>query len=427
MRGAETSSETFEARLRQARRAVAELRVTEAGPRNAALEEAARELLERQDEILAANRGDLGQASTLKLENRRAFLDRLALDPARLAGMAESLRQVAALPDPVGEIVEERVLANGLRTRRVRAPLGVILVIFESRPNVAVEAFSMGFKAGNAMILRGGRESMATTAVLYSILASALAGQGISPQCLWGITDPDRAVIETLLKQEKLIDVVVPRGGRGLIEFVMAGSRIPVIRNDRGLCHVYLHEDAEPAMARRIVLNAKTQRPGVCNAMETLLVHEKAAGGLLPDLHEALSAKGVEWFACPAARAILGERAGVSPATSSSFDTEYLDLKLSCRVVRSLDEAIRHIEEHGSGHSEAIVTRSEAVARRFQAEVDAAAVYWNASTRFTDGFELGLGGELGISTQKLHVRGPVGLRELTSPRWVVDGNGQTRG
>jgi glutamate-5-semialdehyde dehydrogenase len=327
-------------------------------------------------------------------------------------------------------------LPNGLDVRKLRAPLGVIFMIFESRPNVAIEAFSLGFKAGNAMILRGGKESARTTAALYSVLREALTQAGVSASCLWGVTDPDRALVEHLLKQKQWIDVVVPRGGDGLIDFVTRASLIPVIKNDRGLCHVYVHEDADLTMAEKIVLNAKCQRPGVCNSMETLLVHASCAADFLPRAYQRLSAHQVQWFGCPRTLKIL--EAGLpgggqptpqpapKPATEASYDTEYLGYKINCRVVDSLEDAIAHIERHGSRHSEAIITRSRETARYFEQAVDAAAVYWNASTRFTDGFELGLGGELGISTQKLHVRGPVGLRELTSVRWIIEGQGHIR-
>lgn len=426
------------ARLQATRRMARALRSLPASARDRVLVAAADLLRARAAEVLAANAEDL---AALSKDADEAFRDRLLLTDARIAHMSESLRQVAALEDPVGEVVERKTLPNGLAVSRVRSPLGVIFMVFESRPNVAVEAFSLGFKAGNAMILRGGKESRRTTAALFSVLEAALRSAGVAPECLWGITDPDRSLVECLLQQKQWIDVVVPRGGEGLIDYVTRASRVPVIKNDRGMCHVYVHEDADLDMAEAIVLNAKTQRPGVCNAMETLLVHDQAAPKLLPKLYASSRARGVQWFGCKRTLALLGAALrqapgsapagpeavpGLAPATDESFDTEYLSLKLNCRVVDSLEQAIEHIELHGSRHSEAIVTRSAGAASRFKAEVDAAVVYWNASTRFTDGFELGLGGELGISTQKLHVRGPVGLRELTSVRWIIDGEGQVR-
>ena len=253
-----------------------------------------------------------------------------------------------------------------------------------------------------------------------------MVSAGLPAACLWGIADSDRKLIEELLKQTDHIDVVVPRGGEQLIDFVVKHSKIPIIKNDRGLCHVYAHEDADVEMARKIVINAKVQRPGVCNSMETLLVHERLAPQLLPKLFAETVDLSVKWHACTKTLAILGPKAAAQVATDLNFSTEYLDLEMNCRIVSSLEEALAHIDRFGSRHSEAILTASEKTAKKFESEVDAAVVYWNASTRFTDGFELGLGGELGISTQKLHVRGPVGLRELTSERWIIEGTGQTR-
>jgi glutamate-5-semialdehyde dehydrogenase len=407
-------------RLAEVRIAARELRATPTARKNAVLLRAA-EMLERQRElILKANAVDLKR---LPKSTKPAFRDRLMLDDRRIRLMAAGLEQVAALPDPVGEVAEKTKLPNGIELRKTRAPLGVILLIFESRPNVAIEAFSLAFKAGNAAILRGGKESSETTTVLYRVLYAALSESGFSRDTLWGITEKSRTLVQKLLKRKDAIDVVVPRGGEGLIEFVQKKSNIPIIKNDRGMCHVYVHDDADLEMAASIVENAKTQRPGVCNAMETVLVNEKVAEDFIPKLACVLEPHGVKWFGCKVTRELLK---AAKPARSKSWDTEYLDLMMNCKVVASLDEAIEHIEAHGSRHSEAIVTASKDAARRFQFEVDAAAVYWNASTRFTDGFEFGLGGELGISTQKLHVRGPVGLRELTSLRWIADGEGQVK-
>ena len=336
--------------------ASAVLRGTIAEPKNSVLRRAAGQLKKRETEILQANAEDLREAATLKVENLSAYRDRLTLNPARITQMAESLLQVAALADPVGEIAEQKTLANGLQTRRVRTPLGVIFIIFESRPNVAVEAFSLGFKAGNGMILRGGKESMRTTSVLYSILTESLIAENLPADCLYGITDPDRAITENLLRQKDYIDVVVPRGGDGLIRYVTENTRIPVIKNDRGLCHVYVHEDADLEMARRIVLNAKTQRPGVCNSLETLLVHEKVAARFLPMMHESMQPFQLQWYCSSEALELLHGFPGVHPATAQSFDTEYLDFKISCRIVTDLDQALAHIEAHGSRHSESIIT-----------------------------------------------------------------------
>jgi glutamate-5-semialdehyde dehydrogenase len=411
--------------LSSLKNAAKSLRSSSIDQRNEVLLDLASLLKKSEAKILAANRKDL---SLVNSNENTAFLDRLTLNPNRLDAMAGSLKQVASLPDPLAEIVEERRLANGLLTKRVRAPLGVIFMIFESRPNVAIESFSLALKSGNAILLRGGKESRHTIEVLYALMHEALAKAHLDTNCVHGITDPDRAIVLSLLKQKNFIDVVVPRGGDKLIDFVVEHSKIPIIKNDRGMCHIYVHSDANAQMTLEIIENAKKQRPGVCNAVETLLIHESIAQSLLPKIYEKLSGgeNPVEWFACENTIKILSSLLHLQKATSESFDTEYLDLKLNCKIVQDENEAIAHIEKHGSRHSEAILTEDETMARKFQSEIDAAAVYWNASTRFTDGFELGLGGELGISTQKLHVRGPIGLRELTSVRWLMNGSGQIR-
>jgi glutamate-5-semialdehyde dehydrogenase len=412
-------------RLEEARLGARALRASSTETRNRVLAVLEGKLVSKEAELLAANRKDL---DALAKDATAAFRDRLALDSKRLAGMRESLRQVGAFPDPVGEVVESSTLANGLRTRRVRTPLGVILMIFESRPNVAIEAFSLALKSGNAILLRGGKESRETVTVLYRLIEESISDAGLPAGAFIGISNPDREIVKALLADKERIDVVVPRGGEGLISFVVENARMPIIKNDRGLCHIYVHEDADLVSAARIVENAKTQRPGVCNAMETLLVHQKVAGALAGELAKIPAMVKVEFRVAANAKAEF-EKAfpgRVRDAEASDFDTEYLDLILNVKVVDGIEDAITHIERHGSRHSESILTKTEALARRFQNEVDAAAVYWNASTRFTDGFALGLGGELGISTQKLHVRGPVGLRELTSVRWIIDGEGQIR-
>lgn len=370
-----------------------------------------------------ANAEDLAR---LPKETTSAFRDRLALDDERIGLMSESLRQVAQLPDPVGELVDEKRLANGLRLRRVRAPLGVIFMIFESRPNVILEAFSLAFKSGNTIALRGGSDSRSSAAVLYRVMRESLAETGVEPAVFFGIENYDRSVVEALLKRPDWIDVAVPRGGERLIDLVSRTALMPVIKNDRGMCHAYVDDEADLALAAKVVANAKTQRPSTCNSLETVLVHEKIAASFLPELHSTCEKARVLWKCDARSLAILGGKSRVEAALDRDWDTEHLDQILNCRVVDGLETALAHIEEHGSRHSETILTKNESRARRFQSEVDAAAVYWNASTRFTDGFEFGLGGELGISTQKLHVRGPVGLRELTTPRWIIDGAGQTR-
>jgi glutamate-5-semialdehyde dehydrogenase len=409
------------------------LRAAPGASKDKALLEIASRLLSAEAELLRANAEDLARLPSDALPS---FRDRLTITSERLGGMLESLRQVAALPDPVGEVVEQRVLANGLKIRRVRSPLGVIFMVFESRPNVALEAFSLAFKAGNTIGLRGGRDSASTVAVLYRVMREALVASGFPASSFYGMTDYDRAHVTSVLQRKDLFDIAVP-----------------IIKNDRGLCHAYVDDEADLDMAVDIVDNAKTQRPGVCNSLETVLVNSKVADEFLRKLVAKTASKNLHYRAdqrsleklqsalsapssnaSSAAASSLGSSASSSSqstpvatlATSIDFDTEYLDLILNVKIVADLSEAIAHIEKHGSRHSETIITRNESKARRFQSDIDAAAVYWNASTRFTDGFALGLGGELGISTQKLHVRGPVGLRELTTPRWIIDGTGQIR-
>ena len=417
------SNTKLEATLHAMRKAAGPQRRATAARKNAALSALAQALLASAPEILRANQQDLRE---LAKDTTPAFRDRLMLNDKRLQDMAASLRQVAALADPVGEVVENKVLANGLKVSRVRAPLGVLFMIFESRPNVILEAFSLAFKAGNVILLRGGSESRATSQALYKMMRESLTNNSFGDPPFYGFDDYDRALVAACLQRKDLIDVVIPRGGDKLIEYVQENASMPVIKNDRGLCHTYVDEDADLTMAVNIVANAKTQRPGVCNALETVLVHKAVAKEFLPALYKFTQPTGLQWRVDEATAQILRGKEGVRNATPADWDNEYLDLIINCRVVADLEQALLHIEQHGSRHSEAIVTRSEAKARRFQEEVDAAAVYWNASTRFTDGFEFGLGGELGISTQKLHVRGPVGLRELTTPRWIIDGTGQVR-
>ncbi|MEY4617573.1 MAG: hypothetical protein RJB66_2533 [Pseudomonadota bacterium] len=382
---------------------------------------------------LEANRRVVLDANTMDIESFRhsakfqsALLDRLTLNDKRIDSMIESLKVVSELKDPVGEIIENKKLPNGLDVRRTRSPLGVIFLIFEARPNVITEAFSLAFKAGNSLILKGGKESTHTSRALYHLIEASLKENGVDPFVFWGLLDASRETTDFLMKQNKWIDVLIPRGGDRLIEYVTEHSTIPLIKNDRGLCHIYVHADADTEMALMILDNAKTQRPSVCNAVETLLIHDAIAPRLLPLLKERLGKKGVEFLVCPRALVLMGKSENVHPAPPNAFDTEYLALKLSVKVVKGLAEAMSHIEQHGSRHSESIITSEQEVARQFQIGVDAAAVYWNASTRFTDGGQMGLGAEIGISTQKLHIRGPVGLESLTSIRWIIDGKGHIR-
>lgn len=408
-------------KLKALRRASLKLKNAPSEKRDKVLLLLADQLEKNKKQILGANQRDF---KNLK-RGSSAFADRLLINGSRLQLMAESLRQVAALSDPLAE-KETHTLENGLVLNHVRAPLGVIFLIFEARPNVVTEAFGLAFKAGNSIILRGGRESAHTTGALYKIMGQVLRDCGFSGSEFWGITNYDRSISQSLLTQKEFIDIVVPRGSETLINFVVQHSAIPIIKNDRGMCHVYVHSDANLEMAAQIVFNAKCQRPGVCNAMETVLVHKTVAKPFLERLYLLTEQTKLVWHGDQKTVKILTGKRNIKKARSRDWDTEYLDYCMNSKIVASLEEAIQHIEDHGSRHSEAIVTESEVVARRFQNEVDAAAVFWNASTRFTDGYEFGLGGELGISTQKLHVRGPVGLKELTSFRWTIDGSGQVR-
>jgi glutamate-5-semialdehyde dehydrogenase len=410
----------------RARAASLVLAVSPAQARNAALADLAARI-EASNEVLAqANAKDVAAAKANGLT--AAEIDRIALTGARLAHLAESVRQVASLPDPLGEVLEDTRRPNGLRLQKVRVPIGVIGIIFEARPNVAVDCAILCLKSGNAAILRGGREIYETNTAIAGLIAASLEAAGLPRDCVQFIPTTDRAALEVLLRLDTLIHCIIPRGGEGLIRFVAEHSTIPVIKHFTGVCFVYLDKDADPAMAEAIVVNAKTQRPGVCNAAEQLLLHKEAAEALLPRVGAALAAKGVKLLADDESGAIL-KAAGVasSPAAAGDYTREFLDLVLAVRVVHSLDEAVATINRDGSAHSDAIVTDDKAAADRFLASVDSAVVLWNASTRFNDGFEFGFGAEIGISTERLHARGPMGLRELCSYKWLVTGTGQVRG
>ncbi len=389
--------------------------------RNAALQAMAAGLLEDRQRLLDANAEDA--ASARSEGHSTAFVDRLTLNPRRLEGMARGILQVADLPDPVGEITGMWRRPNGLQIGRMRVPLGVIGIIYESRPNVTADAASLCLKSGNAVILRGGREALRTNRAIAEVLAAAVASVGLPEASLGVVPTPDRGVVKEMLELHDLIDLIIPRGGEELIRTVREGSRIPVIAHDKGLCHTYVDAEADLAMAAEIAYNAKVERPGVCNAMETLLVHGQVAGAFLPGLIARLRQAGVEVRGCPGTQALV---AGVRPATEADWDTEYLDLVLSIRIVESFEEAAAHIARHGSGLAEAIVTADHSRAMRFLREVDAGAIFVNASTRFTDGYEFGMGAEIGISTQKLHARGPMGLAELTCQKFIILGEGQVR-
>jgi glutamate-5-semialdehyde dehydrogenase len=411
---------------RQARAASLVLATAPAAAKDAALLDLAHRIETSTDALIAANIRDLLAAREAALPP--AQLDRLTLTPSRLRQLAESVRQVAALPDPVGAELEAFTRPNGLLIRKVRVPIGVIGIIYEARPNVTVDCAILCLKSGNASILRGGKEIFHTNTALAGLIAQSLAAAGLPPTAVQLIPTTDRAALTTLLRLDAYVHCLIPRGGESLIRFVAENSTIPVIKHFTGVCCLYLHADADPAQAEAIVVNAKTQRPGVCNAAEQLLVHRDAAPRLLPRVAAALVAKGVRLRGDAESHALLAA-AGipVEPAVDADFRTEFLDLVLAVRVVGSLDEAVEAINRDGSGHSDAIVTPDAAAARLFQARVDSATVYWNASTRFTDGFEFGFGAEIGISTDRLHARGPMGLPELCTYKYLIDGTGQIRG
>ncbi len=410
----------------RARAASLELATAPTAAKDDALARLAEGIEASSEPLLEANRRDLaaGRAHGLSA----AQIDRLTLSPARLGELARSVREVAGLPDPVGETLEEWTRPNGLRIRKVRVPIGVIGVIFEARPNVTIDCASLCLKSGNAAILRGGKEIFHTNSAFAALLPPALEGAGLPSGAVQLIPTTDRAALTALLKLDAYVHCIIPRGGESLIRFVAEHSTVPVIKHYTGVCFVYADRAADPAMAEGVLVNAKTQRPGVCNAAEQLLVHAEAAGALLPRLGAALAARGVE-LRCDAASSAILARAGVPcrAAGPGDFTAEFLGPVLAVRVVASLEEAIATINRDGSGHSDAIVTADEAAARRFLAGVDSAAVIWNASTRFHDGFEFGFGAEIGISTDRLHARGPMGLKELCSYKYLVTGSGQVRG
>lgn len=372
--------------------------------------------------ILSANAADLADDRAADLAD--ALRDRLMLDAGRIQAMADGVRQVAELEDPVGELLEERTLASGLHLSKVRVPLGVVAVVYEARPNVTIDCAALTIKSANALVLRGSSYAERTNLALAEIVRSGLAGAGLPADSVVLSTGGGRDRLAELATQEGLIDLLIPRGGEGLKEALKEVATVPVMYAASGNCHVYVHRDADLEMARRIAINAKVNRPGVCNAAETLLVDAAIADEFLPVVLEGLREEGVELVGD--SRTIAAAGSPLAEAEDSDWDTEYLDLKLAVGVVDDVDAAIEHINRHGSGHSEAIVTSSEEAAERFTEGVDAAAVYVNASTRFTDGFEYGMGAEIGNSTQKLHARGPIGLRELTTFKYVVRGDGQIR-
>lgn len=413
--------ELVKAKAQAAKQAAAKLAVTSTAVKNAALLAMAAALEAQQAEILSANEHDMTAAATKGMKS--SMLDRLKLTAERISGMADGLRQVAGLADPVGNVIDGKTLPNGLHITKIRVPLGVIGIIYEARPNVTADAAGLCLKSGNAVILKGGSEAMESNKTVAAILAQAAEGAGIPAGSIQFIDTSDRQAVQDLIHMNGLVDVVIPRGGAGLIQAVVRNASVPVIETGAGVCHTYVDKDADVEMAMKIAFNAKVQRPSVCNAMETLLVHKDIADKFLPMMLMMYNSSAVEIRGDEAVQEYSGQ---VHPATEEDWSTEYGDLRLSVKIVDSIEEAMAHIAKYGTGHSECIVTNNYQAAQLFQYTVDAAAVYVNASTRFTDGNEFGFGAEIGISTQKLHARGPMALPELTSTKYLINGNGQVR-
>ena len=413
--------ELVKAKAQAAKQAAAKLAVTSTAVKNAALLAMAAALEAQQSEILAANKRDMTAAAAKGMKS--SMLDRLKLTAERISGMADGLRQVAGLADPVGNVIDGKTLPNGLHITKIRVPLGVIGIIYEARPNVTADAAGLCLKSGNAVILKGGSEAMESNKTVAAILAQAAEGAGIPAGSIQFIDTSDRQAVLDLIHMNGLVDVVIPRGGAGLIQAVVRNASVPVIETGAGVCHTYVDKDANVEMAMKIAFNAKVQRPSVCNAMETLLVHKDIADKFLPMMLMMYNSSAVEIRGDKAVQEYSGQ---VHPATEEDWSTEYGDLRLSVKIVDSIEEAMAHIAKYGTGHSECIVTDNYQAAQLFQYTVDAAAVYVNASTRFTDGNEFGFGAEIGISTQKLHARGPMALPELTSTKYLINGNGQVR-
>ena len=414
--------ELVKAKAAAAKKAAGKLAITSTAIKNKAMLAMAQALLDKQEEILAANAVDMEAAAAKGMKT--SMLDRLKLTPERIAGMAEGLEQVAALPDPIGNVVGGSRLANGLSITKVRVPLGVIGIIYEARPNVTADAVGLCLKSGNAVILKGGSEAMQSNIAIANILSEAAEAAGIPEGSVQFVDTSDRQAVNDLIHMNGLVDVVIPRGGAGLIKTVVMNATVPVIETGAGVCHTFIDASANVEMAMKICYNAKVQRPSVCNAMETLLVHKDAADKFMPPMLAKYFEAGVEIRGDERVQAYSDK---VVPVTEEDWSTEYGDLRLSVKIVDSLEEAMEHIAQYTTYHSECIVTEDYENARTFQMGVDAAAAYVNASTRFTDGFEFGFGAEIGISTQKLHARGPMALPELTSTKYLINGNGQVRG
>ncbi len=406
---------------KQAKAACAEVMLLTQTQKNAGLRSVAEELRSQADYLMEENAKDVARARECGM--KESLVDRLKLTKARIDGMAEGLEQIVLLEDPVGETMETKLRPNGLRIGKRRVPIGVIGIIYESRPNVTADAFGLCFKTGNVVILRGGSDAICSNQAVVKVIKEGLRKEGLPETAIQLVEDTSREIVNQMMKLNEYIDVLIPRGGAGLIASVVQNSTVPVIETGTGNCHIFVDETADLKMAVDIIDNAKTQRMGVCNACESLVIHEKIAEQAVPAIYEQLSAKQVEVRGDERAYAI---QEGIVPATEADWGTEYLDAVISMKVVSSIEEAIAHINKYNTGHSESIITKDYDNALKFQDEIDAAAVYVNASTRFTDGFEFGFGAEIGISTQKLHARGPMGLEALTTTKYVIFGNGQIR-
>jgi len=416
------AKEYVEKIAREARCAAASLAVSKGPQRNAALLACAKGVRQQKAQLQAANQKDLQRSKEFGLTD--AMVDRLRLTDKAVESMATALEQIAAQADPVGQTIAAHTRPNGLRIEKRRVPIGVIAIVYESRPNVTADAAGLCLKAGNACILRGGKEAINSNLAIAAVLRDGLASAGLRGSAVTVIDNPDRAIVTAMCKAQGLIDLIIPRGGEALIRAVAEAATIPVIKHYAGNCHVYVHADADLDMAQKIVMNAKCQRPGVCNAMETLLVHQDAAEAFLPGMARKLADAGVELRGCERSRKLVPS---MKVATEDDWRTEYLDLILAVRVVDDLDAAVEHINTYGSNHTDAIVTKSTEAAEKFVAQVDSSSVMVNASTRFADGGEYGLGAEVGISTDKLHARGPMGAEDLTTYKWIVTGQGHVRG
>ena len=416
-----TPEQLIKTMVRKAKRSARALALVSTAEKNKALKSMAKALLENRVNILAENQKDVSAAQ--KAQYPKALVDRLTLNDSRIRGMVDCLRDTAGLKDPVGDVLETFERPNGLKIEKVRTPIGLIGIIYESRPNVTSDCIGLCLKSGNAVILKGGKEAFFSNQAVFNVLKKALCQTRIPAEAIQLISSTDRQAVHVLLKCSEEVDLIIPRGGEGLIRFVAEHSLIPVIKHYKGVCHTYVSDRADINMAHHICLNAKVQRPGVCNAMETMLVHKDIAGRFLPVMLDAMVKAGVQIRGCPVTRRIVK---GVKAAREEDWSEEYLDLILAVKVVQSVDEAVEHINTYGSHHSDAIVTADKKEARQFLQGVDSACVYTNASTRFTDGYEFGFGAEIGISTDKLHARGPMALQELTTYKYIIRGIGQIR-